>query len=236
MKSAPVPHAAPTHRKVVDAFTRSLHALMALSFAGAYLTSDTDALRLVHVTCGYTLAGVFVIRVLWGLFGPRRVRLWPLATRLAGATQAVALVRQRDVAALAKQVLALSMVMLLLCTLPVIASGYLTYFDVLGEWTEDLHESMANLMLTAALGHVAMVMLLAWILPGRQIRPMLSGRLPGQGPHLVQHNLGALALALVLGVAGFWGWQAWQYTVDPEFRHPPRWLHPVGGPRLHDDD
>jgi Cytochrome b(N-terminal)/b6/petB. len=54
---------------VVDATTRMLHWLMALSFTAAYITADGERWRLVHVTLGYTLAGLVVARVLWGLFG-----------------------------------------------------------------------------------------------------------------------------------------------------------------------
>ena len=45
---------------------RMLHWLMALSFTGAYITADGERWRLVHVTLGYTLAGLLVARVLWG--------------------------------------------------------------------------------------------------------------------------------------------------------------------------
>ena len=62
----------PATRRVVDAATRMLHWLMALSFTGAYITADGERWRLVHVTLGYTLAGLLVARVLWGLFGPGR--------------------------------------------------------------------------------------------------------------------------------------------------------------------
>ena len=62
-------------RRVTDAPTRVFHWLFALCFAGAYLTADGERLRLLHVTLGYTLAGLLAFRVLYGLFGPRQVRL-----------------------------------------------------------------------------------------------------------------------------------------------------------------
>ena len=82
--SAPSSTAAPrpATRRVTDAATRMLHWLMALSFTGAYITADGERWRLVHVTLGYTLAGLLVARVLWGLFGPRQVRLSVLWRRL----------------------------------------------------------------------------------------------------------------------------------------------------------
>ena len=218
----------PRKRKLVDAFTRSLHALMAFSFTVAYITSDADTFRLVHVTMGYTLGGMFLLRVLWGILGPRRVSLWALAGKLSGARQAMSLIQNRDGLALLKLVLAFSMVTLLLFTLPVIASGYITYFEFFGEWTKEIHETVANLMLVAVIGHVAAVGLVFWVFPRGQVRPMLCGQVNGNGPDLVKHNLRPLALALTLGVTGFWSWQAYQYKVDPGFKQQPAWLHPEG--------
>ena len=37
-------------RRTVDAFTRTLHALLALSFAGAYITAESEIFILVHVS------------------------------------------------------------------------------------------------------------------------------------------------------------------------------------------
>lgn len=223
-------------RKVVDAFTRALHALMALSFGLAYLTSEVDGLRLLHVTMGYTLGAVLVVRVAWGLLGPRRVSLRALAGRVRGLGDAMALARRFQWQALASQALALSMVTLLLCALPLVASGYMTYLGWSGEWTEEIHEALANGMLMAVGGHVGAVVLLTWLGSGRQVRPMLSGRVTGPGPDLVRHNLVAMAMAFLLAVVGFWTWQAYQSTVDPQFANQPRWLHPLGGYDERDED
>jgi cytochrome b len=58
-------------RRVIDAPTRVFHWLSALSFLGAYLTADGERWRALHVTLGYTLAGLLAFRVLYGLLGPR---------------------------------------------------------------------------------------------------------------------------------------------------------------------
>lgn len=223
-------------RKVVDAFTRTLHALMAVSFGLAYLTSEADGLRLLHVTMGYTLGAVFGVRVAWGLLGPRRVSLLALAGRARGLAGAMERVKRFQWQALTTQALALSMVALLLCVLPVVVSGYVTYQGWSGEWTEEVHESLANLMVVAVSGHVGAVVLLTWIGSGRQVRPMLTGSVAGPGPDLVKHDLVALAVALLLAVAGFWSWQTYQHTVDPQFANQPRWLHPLAGYDERDED
>ncbi len=125
-------------RRVVDVFTRVLHALMAISFGLAYASAEVDALRLVHVTLGYTFGAAFLLRVVWGGVGPRRVSLRALGGRLSGLGQTLELLRRLELAQLLQRVLPLSMVALLLCAPLVVGSGYVTYFHGLGAWGEDI--------------------------------------------------------------------------------------------------
>ena len=53
---------------------RVFHWLMVLSFAGAWLTAESERWRLLHVTLGYTMAGLVAFRILWGLVGTRHAR------------------------------------------------------------------------------------------------------------------------------------------------------------------
>ena len=63
-------------RKVLvwDAPVRVFHWLMVASFAGAYLTAESERWRLLHVTLGYTMAGLVAFRIVWGLVGTRHAR------------------------------------------------------------------------------------------------------------------------------------------------------------------
>src|SRR6478672_9751097 len=71
-----MPERASAVRKVLvwDAPVRVFHWLMVASFAGAYVTAESERWRLVHVTLGYTLAGLVAFRLLWGLVGTRHAR------------------------------------------------------------------------------------------------------------------------------------------------------------------
>ena len=55
--------AVPRQRRVLiwDAPVRVFHWLMVLSFAGAYITAESERWRLVHVSLGYTLAGLVAL-------------------------------------------------------------------------------------------------------------------------------------------------------------------------------
>ena len=69
------PQGAGRGRRVIDAPTRMFHWLFALSFVGAYLTADGERWRMLHVTLGYTMAGLLAFRVLYGRSGPRQAKL-----------------------------------------------------------------------------------------------------------------------------------------------------------------
>ena len=60
--------------RVWDLPTRLFHWSLAASFAIAFLTSDSEKLRDIHVMAGYTLAGLIVFRLLWGFVGGRHSR------------------------------------------------------------------------------------------------------------------------------------------------------------------
>lgn len=204
-------------RRVVDAPTRVFHALFALSFAGAYLSAESERWRALHVTLGYTLAGLLAFRVLYGLFGPRQARLGALLRKLAaapawvqGTLQALKSGQWQALIARPGQnlLLSASVAALLGLALPLTLSGWATYSDW-GDVFEELHEFFGNAMLAVVLAHLGLVA--AWSLLRRQnlALPMLSGTAAGPGPDLVKRRHRGLALLLVLAVLAFGAWR-WQ--------------------------
>lgn len=205
---------APT-RRVTDAPTRVFHWLFALCFTGAYLTAETEYWRLVHVTLGYTLAGLLAFRLVWGLVGPRQARLGLLLRKLSGLKPWLASARAGRLDGRQAQNLgmALAVLALMVTVVPLTLSGYATYNewggDLVGEVLEETHELFANGMLALVLGHIGLIALLSLLRRTNAARPMLSGRIPGAGPDLAQRNHGAVAALLVAAaVAGFWLVQA----------------------------
>jgi cytochrome b len=59
---------------VWDIPTRIFHWLLAASFAGAFLTAESERYRDVHVALGYLLLALIGFRVVWGLVGTRYAR------------------------------------------------------------------------------------------------------------------------------------------------------------------
>ena len=62
------------HVLVWDVPTRLFHWLLAASFLGAYLISESERWRAVHALLGYTAALSVTFRLLWGLVGTRYAR------------------------------------------------------------------------------------------------------------------------------------------------------------------
>ncbi len=224
---------APTHptapgRRVIDAPMRMFHWLFAASFAGAYLTADSEHWRLLHVSLGYTLAGLLVFRVLYGVFGPRQAGLGAWWRRLAGAPAWLrSLAAARTGAAVPWRQgqnlgMALAVVAMLALVVPLVVSGYGTYQEWSdgfgGELLEEAHELLANAVLGGVLAHVALIGVLSLLRRQNQALPMLTGRVRGPGPDLVRHNRAWLAGLMLLAVIAF---GAWQWMDSPRGLVPP---------------
>lgn len=198
-------------RLTVDAPTRAFHWLFALCFAGAWLTAESERWRQVHETLGYTFGGLLAFRLVYGLIGPRQVRLGMLWRRasgwreLLGRTPGAQLKLQR-VATLG---LGTALIALLAVAAPLVLSGHAGQADWWGlaDPLEELHELFANAAMALVLAHLGLIALLSVWRRRNLAAPMLTGRTPGPGGDVVKANrlwLGALVLA---ACGGFVGWQ-----------------------------
>lgn len=206
MESATAPSTQRPTQPLWDAPVRLLHALMALSVAGAWLTAEADGWHAVHISCGLTLAGAITLRLLWGLFGTRPARF---ASFVRGPAAVLGHLRElasgRATPHAGHNPAGGWAVLALLGTgLLVAASGWLTYS--VGEDWKEAHEAVANGLLLLAGLHVAAVLLTSWLTRDRLVPAMLSGRkaVPdGTAPVRMHRGLAAL---LIVAVLGFWAW------------------------------
>lgn len=222
--SASAPTRSAPRRRVIDAPTRMFHWLFALSFMGAYVTADGERWRALHVTLGYTLAGLLAFRVLYGLFGPRPARLGVLWRKLGGApawlrATASSLRQGRWQAVNGRQgqnlLMAAAVTALLVLALPLTLSGYGAWQEwgeaLFGDALAELHEGLGEAFLAVVLAHLGLIAALSLLRRKNQALPMLTGRVEGPGPDLVQRNHTGLAALLLVAVLGFWAWQ-WQQS------------------------
>ena len=163
--------------RVWDLPTRLFHWSLVASFATAFLTSESEKLRDIHVIAGYTLAGLLVFRLLWGFVGggysrfaeflptPRKVIDY-LKSLLDGKPQhyighnpagAVAIFLLLGMGAVAS------------------ASGWAVYESLGGHFMEELHEVVANGMMALVAIHIAGVIVSSWLHKENLIRAMITG-------------------------------------------------------------
>lgn len=206
-------------RLVTDAPTRMFHWLFALSFVGAYLSADGERWRALHVTLGYTMAGLLVFRVLYGIFGPRQAGLGLMWRKLGSAPAWLrTAVQSRSVSAInwrqgQNLLMALAVVALLALVVPLTLSGYATYNEwgdfLGGDWIEEVHEFFGETLLAVVLAHLALIAGLSVLRRRNQAMPMLTGRVDGAGPDLVKDNRTWLAALLLMAVLAYAAWE-WQ--------------------------
>lgn len=236
----------PRTRRLMDAPTRVFHWLFALSFLGAYLSADGERWRLLHVTLGYTLAGLLVFRLLYGVWGPPQARLSLMQRKLSAAPQwlkslgatatngSFASINWRQGQNL---LMALAVVALLLLVLPLTLSGYASYNDwgdfLGGDWVSELHEVVGETFLIVVLAHLALIAGLSCLRQKNLAQPMLSGRVAGPGPDLIKRNHGWLAVLLLVAVLAYWTWE-WQQSPNGLIT-PSAWSSATSG-RQHDHD
>lgn len=191
---------------VWDLPTRVFHWLLAASFAGAFLTADSERLRDVHVTLGYTMLGLLAFRLLWGVIGTRYARFSSFAF---GARSVLAYLRSlvtRSPRHYAGHNPAGSWATYALILLAVAtgATGYATYNGIGGHWLEELHEGIANTLLAVVFVHIAGVLASSLIHRENLVRSMINGMKRGNPGEGIRYRHRIIAGALVLAVAAFW--------------------------------
>ena len=203
--------AAPARVLVWDAPVRVFHWLLVLSFAGAWLTAESERWRMLHVTLGYTMAGLVAFRVLWGLVGTRHARFTDFVRGPAAvAAYLKSLLRGRpEHHAGHNPAGALAIVALLLLAVAVPATGWALFNDMGGEWLEDVHEGVANAMLALVAVHVAAVALSSWLHRENLVAAMITGRKSAPGEEAIRGTWRSVAALMLVAVMGFW-WLQWQ--------------------------
>jgi cytochrome b len=193
---------------VWDIPTRVFHWLLAASFAGAFLTAESERWRDVHVMLGYTFAGLIAFRLVWGLIGTRYARFRSFLFRRAELLDYLRSLVRRSPRHYPGHNPAGSLVILLLLGLGIvtIGSGWATYNEVGGEWLEELHEATANAMLALVFVHIAGVVVSSLLHRENLVAAMVTGRKRGAPAQGIHRGHAWLALLLLVAVTTFWSW------------------------------
>ena len=191
---------------VWDLPLRVFHWLLALSFAGAFLTAESERVRDVHVTLGYTFVGLLAFRLVWGVIGSRYSRF---ASFAFGPRAVLAYLRSLLAGRPAHHVghnPAGSWVIYGMILLGIVAgaAGHAVYNDVGGRWLESLHEGAANAMLALVMVHVAGVAVGSFAHRENLVVAMVTGHKTGRSSEAIGGTRPVTAVALVSIVLLLW--------------------------------
>jgi cytochrome b len=196
---------------VWDAPVRVFHWLLVLCFAGAYLTAESERWRLVHVSLGYTMGGLVAFRLVWGLMGTRYARFSSFVRGPGAVVRYVrAMLRGEPEHHVGHNPAgAVAIVLLLLSSVVIVATGWAIYNEVGGNILEDLHEGAGNFMLAVVAVHVAGVVVASRLHKENLVRSMLTGRKEGAPSAGISRAWVGLAAVVLAAVLGFW-WLQWK--------------------------
>lgn len=137
------------------------HWLLAFCFVGAILTQESEKLRLVHVTLGYTMLGIVGFRLIWGFIGSKYARfttIKPRFLRVRENIQAI-LSGNKEFSIGLNAIGFVAAYLLMGLVLLVSASGYLVFNEIGPELISEIHELVGNLLITVVVVHVVSIVL-----------------------------------------------------------------------------
>jgi cytochrome b len=192
--------------RIWDAPTRVFHWLLVFSFAGAYLTSESERWSLVHITLGYTLGGLIAFRLIWGFVGTRYARF---ASFVKGPSEV--LQYAKSMATLKPKHFvghnplgAVAIVLLIVSGIAIVVTGYAAFNEIGGEWVAELHEVSSHIMLILVGVHIVGVIAASWLHKENLARAMVNGFKQGKAEDGISRVWVSGAVLLMAAVLGFW--------------------------------
>ena len=184
---------------VWDVPTRLFHWLLVICFAGAWLSSESERLQMIHYAFGYSAAALVLFRLVWGLVGTKYARFTQF---IRGPKEIIghlgAALRGHQHESLGHNpaggivMLGLMMIILLIAF-----TGYLSVKEFLGDFMSEAHEAIASLALALVVIHIAAAVIMSLLQKENLIRAMVTGKkngLPEQAIQFPQYFIGLLLL------------------------------------------
>ena len=189
-----------------DVPTRVFHWLLVISFAGAFLTAESERYREIHVTLGYSLLGLLIFRLIWGVIGSRYAQFRSFLfkpTEIIGYL--ISMFKSEPEHFIGHNPAgSVSVYLLLALGLTCGISGVVIFQDVGGDALEELHELAANSMLAVVVLHIFGVLVSSVLHRENLVRSMITGLKsapPIAGIRRAHARLGVIMLVLVVA---FW--------------------------------
>ena len=183
---------------VWDFPVRIFHWLLVISFAGAWLTSESDAQRMIHYAFGYSACALVLFRIVWGIVGTRYARF---AQFIKGPTETIdhikALLIGRHPSELGHNPAgALVMIALMLLVLLIGLTGYLSVKEFLGDFMSEAHEVTANLAIWLVIIHIVAAVVMSFLQRENLIKSMVTGKKQGTPGQAIRYPMYVFGVGL----------------------------------------
>jgi Ni,Fe-hydrogenase I cytochrome b subunit len=153
-------------KNMMKTLKQLLHTSGALTFLIAYLTSDSEAYRIIHVYCGYCFGIIFLIRIVLGLF-PNSISLVAIWRRTTLGKSIYFDIKNLEIKKLVKwqrwygALMGLIILSMYALVPPMILAGIAAYEEIGGKLTrkvmENSHEALGKLYLGIVVIHLLLI-------------------------------------------------------------------------------
>lgn len=186
---------------VWDIPTRIFHWLLVISFAGAWLTSESERLQMIHYAFGYSAVALVLFRLVWGFIGTKYARFTQF---IKGPKQILshfkdALGGHQQATVGHNPAGGLVMVALMLIILLIGLTGYLSVKEYLGDFMSEAHEVIASFVLALVIIHVAAAVIMSLLQKENLVRAMVNGKKQGLPEQAIRFPQYLIGLMLFLG-------------------------------------
>ncbi|MCL4778647.1 MAG: cytochrome b/b6 domain-containing protein [Gammaproteobacteria bacterium] len=193
---------------VWDLPVRVFHWTLVTSFAGAYLLAEGERLRNIHVMFGYTVLGLVLFRLVWGLTGTRYALFRSFMYRPREMANYVLGLLRGDRPHYVGHNPAGSLAIWAILILAGLTglSGYATYNEFGGDAFEEAHEFFANTWLMVVGLHIAGVIVSSLLDHENLARAMITGYKRAEPAAAIRSGVYGLGSLVLLSVLGYWLW------------------------------
>jgi cytochrome b len=198
---------------VWDFPVRVFHWLLVVSFAGAWITSESEAQQMIHYAFGYSACALVLFRIIWGVVGTRYARF---SQFIKGPTETIghikSLLTGDQHAGLGHNPAgALAMISLMALVLLIGLTGYWSVKEFFGDVVGEVHEAIASIAMAVVVIHIAAAVIMSFMQKENLIRSMVTGKKQGAPEQANRYPMyfvgiglaGAWAYAFYLVVKGF---------------------------------
>lgn len=185
---------------VWDVPTRIFHWLLVICFTGAWLTSESERLQMIHYAFGYSACALVVFRLVWGLVGTKYARFTQF---IKGPKEIIdhfkAMLSGHQHATPGHNPAGgIVMLGLMAIVLLIGLTGYWSVKEFLGNWMNEAHEAIASLALALVFIHIAAAVLMSFLQKENLIKAMVTGKKLGESDQAIRFPQYLIGLFLIL--------------------------------------